>query len=49
MNAKRLSKGLALLTALYGIETWNMGTAGKRRLNAMNLRFVRSMNGLSEE
>ncbi len=47
MSAKRrLYKGV-VPTALYGAETWNMGAAGRKRLNVMEMRCLRNMCGVT--
>ena len=48
MDAKRrLYEGIAVPTALYGAETWNMGARDRRRLNVMEMRCLRSMCGVT--
>ena len=48
MNVKRkLYEGIVVPTALYGAETWNMGTAEKKRLNVLEMRCLRSMCGVT--
>ncbi len=48
MSAKRrLYEGVAIPTALYGAETWNMGAAERKRLNVMEMRSLRSMCGVT--
>ncbi len=43
MNAnRRLYKGVVVPTVLYRAETWNMEAAKRRRLNAMEMRCLRS-------
>ncbi len=43
MSAKgRLYEGVVVPSALYGTETWKMGTA-ERRQNVMEMRCLRSM------
>ncbi len=32
---------------LYGAETWNMGAAGRRRFNVIEMRCLRSMCGVT--
>ncbi len=46
MNSKRgLYEGVVVPGALYSAETWNMGAA-ERRLNVVQLRYLRSMCGV---
>ena len=48
MKVKRkLYEGIVVPTALYGAETWSMGTAEKRRLNVLEMRCLRSMCGVT--
>ncbi len=48
MSAKRrLYKGVVVLTALYGAETWNMGAAERKKLNVMEMRCLRNMCGIT--
>ncbi len=48
MSAKRrLYKGVVVPTALYGAETWNVGAAERKRLNVMEMRYLRSMCGVT--
>ena len=48
MNVKkRLYEGIAVPTALYGAETWNMGMADKKRLDVVEMRCLRSMCGVT--
>ncbi len=43
MSAKRkLCDGVVVPTVLYGAVTWNMGAAGERDLNVMEVRCPRS-------
>ncbi len=44
---KRLYEGVVIPTALYGAETWNMGVAERKRLNVMEMRYLRSMCGVT--
>ena len=44
---RRLYEGVAVPTALYGSETWNMGVAERRRLNVLEMRCLRSMCGVT--
>ncbi len=47
INAKRrLYAGVVVPTVLYVAETWNVGTAERRRLNVMEMRCLRSMHGV---
>ena len=48
MDAKRkLYEGIAVPTALYGAETWNMSVKDRRKLNVMEMRCLRSMCGVT--
>ena len=48
MEAQRkLYEGVIVPTALYGAETWNIREAEKKRLNAMEMRCLRGMAGVS--
>ncbi len=48
MSAKRrLYEGVVVPTALYGAETWNMGTVERKRLNVMEMRCLRNMYGVT--
>ena len=48
MDAKRkLYEGIAVPTALYGVETWNMSVKDRRKLNVMEMRCLRSMCGVT--
>ena len=48
MNVKRkLYEGIVVPTALYGAETWNVGTTEKKRLNVLEMRCLRSMCGVT--
>ncbi len=40
-------RGVVVPTALYGAETWNMGAAERKRLNVMEMRYLRSMCGVT--
>ena len=44
---RRLYKGVAVPTALYGTETWSMAVAEKKRLKAMEMRRLRSICGVT--
>ena len=44
---RRLYEGVAVPTVLYGDETWSMTVAEKKRLNIMEMRYLRSMCGVS--
>ncbi len=39
---KKLYEGVVVPTALCGAETWNMGAAERKRLNVMEMRYLRS-------
>ncbi len=47
-SKRRLYKGVVVPTALYGAETWNMGAAERKRLNVMEMRYLRSMCGVTQ-
>ena len=48
MDAKRrLYEGIAVPTALYGAETWNMSVKDRRRLNVVEMRCLRNMCGVT--
>ena len=44
---RRLYEGVAVPTALYGAETWNMGQRERKRLNVVEMRCLRSMCGVT--
>ncbi len=44
---RRLYEGVVVPTALYGTETWNMGAAERKRLNVMEMRWLRSVCGVT--
>ena len=47
MNIKRrMYEEIAVPTALYMAETWSIEVARKKRLNAMEMRCLRSMCGV---
>ncbi len=48
MTAKRrLFEGVAVLTVLYGVQTWNMREADRRRLDVFEMRCLRGMLAVS--
>ncbi len=48
INAKRrLYEDVVVLIAQYGVETWNMGAAERRRFNAMEMRCLQSTCGVT--
>ncbi len=40
---RRLYEGVVVPTVLYGAETCNMGAAERKRLNVMEMRYLRSV------
>ena len=48
MYVKRgLYEGVAVLTGRYGVETWSMAVAEKKRLNVMMMRCLRNICGVT--
>ena len=44
---KCLYQGVIVPTALYGAETWSMGSAERRRVNVLEMKCLRSMVGVT--
>ena len=48
INAKMYQyEGLIIPTALYGAETWRMRSAERRKVNVLEIKWLRSLVGLS--
>ncbi len=47
MSAQSRLYVVVVPTALYGAETWNMGVAEMKKLNAGELRLLTSMCGVT--
>ena len=48
INAKKcLHEGVIVPTALYGAEAWGMRSAERRKVNVLEIKFLRSAVGLS--
>ena len=48
INAKKCKyEGVIVPTALYGEEAWGMRTAERRKVNVLEIKFLRSVVGVS--
>ena len=48
INAKKyLYERVIVPTALYGAEAWGMRSPGRRQVNALEMKCLRSMDGVS--
>ena len=44
---KCLYEGVIVPTAVYGAETWGMRSAGRRKVNVLDMKCLRSLVGVS--
>ena len=48
INAKKsLYEGVIVQTALYVVEAWGMRSAERRKVNVLDMKCLRSLNGVS--
>ena len=42
-----LCEGVIVKTALYGVESWSMRSAARRKVNVLEMKCLRSLVGVS--